>query len=64
MDKIHDLKTYDNMHKCHQNFDFDLAQHQRLYEQNLLLITRVWERTFNYAMQFLEIKPCQSHWND
>ena len=57
INNIHDPKTYENMHPWYEDFEYDHAQYQRLYEQNLLLITRVWERTFNYFVRFLEESP-------
>ena len=56
-DNIHDPRTYDNMHPWYEDFHYDHAKFQRIYEQNLLLITRIWDRTFDYFVNFLEESP-------
>ena len=53
-EEINDPKSYESMLKWYKELEYDKEKYQSFYEQNLIFMTRIWERTYYYFNLFLE----------
>jgi len=58
-EEINDLKSYESMFKWYEELEYDEEKYQNLHKQNLIFITRIWERTCYYFNLFLEKSPAK-----
>ena len=54
---IHNPETYVDLLPWYKDIEYDEIKFNHLYQQNMLIISRCWERTMHHFTQFLEKSP-------
>ena len=55
--ELNNSSLYEEMVPWYEEIEYNKNMYQNLYKQNLMFITRIWERTSYYFNMFLEKSP-------